>query len=278
VTTLIDGGWQDPGSGPRDPGSGRHRRGRRLRLNLLLIDPPSATGLPPGQLRATPLRRTRGRTTVAIAAGVALGLSALAGVSFALPSAHGPASFPRVRLLPPLPSATGSGQPRPTASPTPRPTMPARNDMTHGSKMPVMTPPATPSPTMIRPATPSPTMTAPATPSAMATPSASATQPTVAVIYRVVSERDGGLVGEVKVINTGYSAISRWQLVVALPYDQFTAVSDNASGYASHHILLLQPATYADSVPAEGTLSVFFAAYGTQTTPEACAFNDISCR
>jgi hypothetical protein len=267
VTTLIEGGWQDPGNGRRDPGNGRHRRGRRPRLNLMLIDPPSATGLPPGQFRATPLRRTRGRTPVAIAAGVALGLSAFAGVSFALPSAHGPASFPRVTLLTPFPSVTGSAQPRSTASPTARPTVPAQNDMTHRSKMPVMTPPATPSPAM----------TGQATPSAMATPSASATQPTVTVIYRVVSERDGGLVGEVKVINTGYSAISGWQIVVALPYDQFTAVSDNVSGYASHHILLLQPATYADSVPADGTLSVFFAAYGTQTTPEVCAFNNISC-
>jgi hypothetical protein len=116
-----------------------------------------------------------------------------------------------------------------------------------------------------------------ASPSPTATPSTSATQPAVTVTYIVVSERDDDLVGEVRVTNTGYSAISGWQIVVALPYDQFTAVSDNARGYASHHILLLQPASHADAVPADGTFSVFFTAYGRQTAPELCAFNDITC-
>jgi hypothetical protein len=37
------------------------------------------------------------------------------------------------------------------------------------------------------------------------------------------------------------------------------------------------PIHYADSVPADGTLSVFFTAYGWQATPELCAFNDTAC-
>jgi hypothetical protein len=132
--------------------------------------------------------------------------------------------------------------------------------MTRPSKMPTMTATVIPSP--------SPTTVS---------PSASATQPTVTVTYVVVSQRGYALEGEVKVTNTGYSTISGWQIVVALPSDQFTAVSDNAIGYASHHILLLHPATYADRVPAYGTLTVFFTANGPQATPELCAFNDITC-
>jgi hypothetical protein len=93
----------------------------------------------------------------------------------------------------------------------------------------------------------------------------------------VVSTWYEGFEGEVKVVNTGSSAIPGWQVTVALANDQFTAVSDNASGYASNHILVMRPASYADSVPADGTLSVFFTAYGTQTTPELCGFNNTPC-
>jgi hypothetical protein len=102
-------------------------------------------------------------------------------------------------------------------------------------------------------------------------------QATITVTYRVVSQWTAGFEAEIAVVNRGPSPISGWQIVVALPYDQFTAVSDNTTGYASHHILLLHPASYANSVPAYGALSVFFTAYGTRTTPELCAFNDTTC-
>jgi hypothetical protein len=263
VTTLFEDRLQDRGKG-------RHRQGRRPRLSLMLIDPPSVTGLPAGQLSVTPLPlplplsfpfpfpRARGRRmVVAIVAAVALALSAFAGVSVALTPPRRPAMFPYLTLVTPFPSTTAGAQPGATARPRAHPTMP------------VMTTPVTPSPAMT---------TAPAaSPSPTASPRTPATQPTVTVTYRAVSETGGALVGEVEVTNTGHSAISGWQIVVALPHDQFTAVSGNASGYASHHILLLHPATYADKVPAGGTLSVFFTAYGRQATPELCAFNDITC-
>ena len=215
------------------------------------------TGLPPGQLSVIPLPRSRGRRVVYVLAAVVLALSAFAGVAVALTPPRRPAAFPYLTLVTPFPSATAGARPGATASP------PAH------ATMPVMTAPVTPSPAM--------TTTPAASPSPTASPGASVTQPTVTVAYRAISETDDDLVAEVKVTNTGYSAISGWQIVVALPYDQFTAVSGNASGYASHHILLLHPATYADSVPAGGTLSVFFTAYGRQATPELCAFNDITC-
>lgn len=202
--------------------------------------------------------------TVTIVAVVAVALFALAGVAVALDPMHGSAAFPYTTLVTPFPSTTASPQPGATASPSAHPTMPGPNGMIHPSKMPSMT--VTPSPTM-------PTASA----TTMATPSASATQPAITVTYVAVSAWNGYLVGEVKVANTSFSAIPGWQIVVALPYDQFTAVSDNTTGYANNHILVLKPASYADSVPADGTLSVFFTASGPQTTPELCAFNSITC-
>jgi hypothetical protein len=228
-----------------------------------LLDPPSVTGLPPGQISRIALRRHRGRRLIAVVAAAAVALFALAGIAIALPSPHGPAPAPIITALPPFPSLMAtSSQPEPTASP--HGGQPTGSPMPSMSTMPATTAPATPSSAMT---------TAPVT----ASPSTAATQPTVTVTYLVVSQWYDGFLGEVTVVNTGSSAISGWQIAVDLPYDQFTSVSPNASGYANNHILLLQPATYGDSVPADGTLSVFFTAYGTQTAPELCAFNSILC-
>ncbi|MBV9380637.1 MAG: cellulose binding domain-containing protein, partial [Streptosporangiaceae bacterium] len=70
--------------------------------------------------------------------------------------------------------------------------------------------------------------------------------------------------------------VSDWQIVVALPQDQITSFW-NATGYVSNGILLLQPASYDQSLPPGGTLNVYFTAQGPETTPEACAFDGITC-
>jgi len=121
------------------------------------------------------------------------------------------------------------------------------------------------------------TRPATASPSATATPSPAPAQATLTVTYLTVSDASSQVEGEVTVANSGYAAISGWRIAVALPEDQFTAVSANASGSVSNHILLMQPATGADTVPARGSLSVFFTAYGMQTAPELCAFNNVTC-
>ena len=258
VTTLLTG------SGP-DRGSGRHRQVKRPRLSLLLLDPPNETGLPPGTISGIPLPRPRGRRLPAIAALAALALTAFAGVAIALPSTHRATQAPIATLLAPFPSVVAGGlSPGSTAGAHGGKT--GQNAMPTPSMMPVSTAPVTPSP-----------VTTTASASAMASPGPTATQPTVTVTFLVVSQWHDGFLGEVTVVNAGSSPISGWQIAVALPWDEFTAVSDNASGYMSHHILLLQPAGYADSVPANGTLAVFFIVYGTQETPELCAFNNTAC-
>ena len=256
VTTLLTG------SGP-DRGSGRHRQAKRPRLSLLLLDPPNETGLPPGTISGIPLPRPRGRRLTSIAALAALALSAFAGVAIALSSAQRATPAPIVTLLAPFPSLMASG-PSARSGGGANGGKPTQNAMPPSSTMPASTAPVTPSPTVT---------TAPG----MASPSPTATQPTVTVTYQVVSQWYDGFRGEVTVVNAGSSAISGWLIVVALPGDQFTWVSADASGYVSHRILVLQPAAETDSVPANGALSVAFTVYGTSTTPELCAFNNIIC-
>ena len=103
------------------------------------------------------------------------------------------------------------------------------------------------------------------------------TGPQVVVSYVVDREWAGGFQGQVRVVNNGTQPIAGWQAVIALPRDRVTWFW-NASGFVSHHIMLLRPLSADEVVPAGGgTLSVFFTATGPETTPRACAFDGISC-
>ncbi|HET9972310.1 MAG TPA: cellulose binding domain-containing protein [Streptosporangiaceae bacterium] len=100
--------------------------------------------------------------------------------------------------------------------------------------------------------------------------------PPVVVSYVVDREWAGGFQGQVRVVNNGTRPIAGWQAVIALPRDRVTWFW-NASGFVSHHIMLLRPLSADEVVPAGGTLSVFFTATGPETTPQACAFDGIYC-
>jgi hypothetical protein len=100
---------------------------------------------------------------------------------------------------------------------------------------------------------------------------------TVSVRYLVASQGPAGFQGEVQVTNNTAQAIAGWQLVIALQGDDVVSFT-NATGYVSNGILLLSPANGAQVVPPDGgTLAVFFVAEGTQTMPDACAFNGLTC-
>jgi hypothetical protein len=101
--------------------------------------------------------------------------------------------------------------------------------------------------------------------------------PDVQVRYIVDGQGISGFQGQVQVINYGTQPIADWQIVIALPDDTVTSIS-NASGFVSHGILLMQPAVVGEVVPPDGgTQNVFFVAQGFETAPVACAFNGISC-
>lgn len=101
--------------------------------------------------------------------------------------------------------------------------------------------------------------------------------PRVVVSYLIDREWAGGFQGQVRVVNNGARPITGWQAVIALPRDRVTWFW-NASGFVSHHIMLLRPLSAVEVVPAGGgTLSIFFTATGRETTPQACAFDGIPC-
>lgn len=101
--------------------------------------------------------------------------------------------------------------------------------------------------------------------------------PRVVVSYLIDREWAGGFQGQVRVVNNGARPITGWQAVIALPRDRVTWFW-NASGFVSHHIMLLRPLSADEVVPAGGgTLSIFFTATGRETTPQACAFDGIPC-
>lgn len=101
--------------------------------------------------------------------------------------------------------------------------------------------------------------------------------PAVLVRYFVTSVSGTAFQGEVDVVNNGRQPLAGWQIVLGLEGDQVTAV-ENASGFVSNGILLMQPDSSSEVVPPDGgTLRVFFAANGSQTMPLACALNEINC-
>ncbi len=143
------------------------------------------------------------------------------------------------------------------------------------------------------PATPAPTMTRPKPRSTRAP--AAATQPTtppqnpapttslpptaagLAVSYTETPQGQGGFLGQVTVVNHNLTTISGWQLVVALPFDNVSRVT-NAQGSDQDDVLFLQPAASDPSIPPGGTLVVTITASGPTTIPEECSFNSVACR
>jgi hypothetical protein len=122
---------------------------------------------------------------------------------------------------------------------------------------------------------PVPTAASP-TPTVAASPTAASGQPVVTVSYAVDEQVGDSFEAEIDVTNHGSSSISGWQILVALPHDQITELV-NATGYVSNHILLLQPASAGSAIAPGATLRVYLDAQGTQTAPELCAFDNVTC-
>jgi hypothetical protein len=205
--------------------------------------------------------RGLGMATPAVLAGVAvavvLGGYALLRPPMANGSGH-PAvpslAPPQVELLPPSAPPATPERTRPAAAH--RTTAPRRPVRPAASMVPV--PAARPSPRASRTAAPP-------------------RGPAIVARYLVVRQGPAGFQGEVQVTNNGPQPIAGWRIVIALPEDQVLSFS-NAGGFVSDGILLLQPGAGAQPIPARGgTLSVFFAAVGQETTPQACAFNNVVC-
>jgi hypothetical protein len=87
----------------------------------------------------------------------------------------------------------------------------------------------------------------------------------------------GGFTGQVTVVNQGATAISDWQLVVALPGDSVSAVQ-NAEFTDDNDVLFLSPAPYDLSIAPGSSVTVSIYASGPESTPAECSFNDVACQ
>jgi Cellulose binding domain len=258
---------------------------------------PSVAAGPPDGRRAIRTSMVRDRRAFALAlsaAGVSVAAAAIFGSIAPLHSTsitggqHGAAGgLPPQASTPwsaaPLGSPSGQATlPTPSSPATARPPRHTRKMATPGhAPTPRASPPASVGPpastgTATSAGTRSSTRTK-TSPAARSSSGPARSGPKVVVRYLVDSQGVGGFQGQVQVVNDGTQPIAGWQIVVALPDDTLTAVQ-NAGGFVSNGILLLQPVDAAEVVPpGGGTLNVFFVAEGTETIPAACTFNGIDC-
>jgi hypothetical protein len=268
------------GDGPGEAPRRRRRRPFTTLLSLqpdlddLFLRPGDAVGRSREPAKHRAGKRFRGingnRFLVAVSAVVAVaavfGGLALAG------SLKGGAPAPRHGALPQAPQsaiASASGFPPFTVSGSPP--APQSSQMQMGVA-PTL---ATGARHAIPHVSPAPTVASP-TPTVAASPTATSGQPVVTVSYAVDEQVGDSFEAEIDVTNDGSSSIAGWQILVALPHDQITEVA-NATGYVSNHILLLQPASSGSAIAPGATLRVYFDAQGTQTAPELCAFDNVTC-
>jgi hypothetical protein len=221
-----------------------------------------------------PLIRIRRSALAWIAAVVILGGFALLGVtgpSSGKTSAKSPAPLPAMVPAPvTVPVSKSSLGTKVTVRHRPRPRRTAKTAAGQRSQR-------QPGAAATAPATATAPAATPA-PHSSASTQRSTPAPAVLVRYFVDGVSGGTFQGEVDVVNNGRQPLAGWQIVVALEGDEVTAVQ-NAVGFDSNGILLMQPAASSEIVPPDGgTLRVFFAAKGPRTIPLACAFNSVSCQ
>jgi hypothetical protein len=271
--------------GPVGDGRGQASRRRRRRpfttllslqpdLDDLFLRPGEAVGRSrePAKHRARKRFHGINRNRFLVAVSAVVAVAAFFGGSALVGSLKGGAPAPRHGALPQSPQpaiASASGSPPVTVSGSP----PAPQL----SQMKVAPAIATGTRHAIPHRSPVP-MAASPTPTVAASPTATATsgQPVVTVSYAVDEQVGDSFEAEIDVTNDGSSSISGWQILVALPHDQITELA-NATGYESNHILLLQPVSSGSAIAPGATLRVYFDAQGTQTAPELCAFDNVTC-
>jgi hypothetical protein len=241
---------------------------------MVLLDYPDSEGVTRELAVGQRGRRITGQRLPALRPLLALGVSAILGLAAILVSqtafrSAGSGPAPDIHLpVVPFPTASASPTERASTSPLAGSTRPPSTVSLSGNQL-------TPSAAAAQNTAGA---TLAATPTPTATPSAAGTQETVAVTYVVVAQADGGFQfeAEVRVVNNGPAPISDWQITVALPADQITAIG-GASGYVSNHILLMQPEPGSSPLEPGSELKVFFDAEGPEMTPRLCAFDNTTC-
>jgi hypothetical protein len=254
---------------------------------MVLLDFPDSEGVT--RELAIGYRRRLSERKILFAVGVSAMLLLGAGVGIGRTvlrsSATGPASDIHLPVIP-FPSASAGGSPSGIVRVHGKHPSPGAKAMRNIASAASPTPSAvslTPGAVSLTPGvvslTPSVVSLMPSAVPVTPSSAAASAQSAIVVRYLVGAQADGGFQfeGEVHVVNNGSAPISGWQIAVALPEDQITAIG-GADGYVSNHILLMQPAPDAGPLAAGGELSVVFEAQGPEMTPQLCTFDDTVCQ
>jgi endo-1,4-beta-xylanase len=126
-------------------------------------------------------------------------------------------------------------------------------------------------------ATTSPTVST--SPTTSTSPSPSPGTSSCAVTYRVTGSWPGGFQGDVKIANTGASAISSWKLAWTFTAGQTISQLWNGSVAQSGTAVTVTNASWNGSIAAGGSQSVGFLASWTGSNPAPPAFtlNGTAC-
>jgi mannan endo-1,4-beta-mannosidase len=97
--------------------------------------------------------------------------------------------------------------------------------------------------------------------------------------YRVVGEWQGGFQGEITVRNTGTAAVTGWKLGFTFKDGQTVSNMWGGTPTQSGAAVTVTPASYTNTIPAAGSVTVgFIGGKGTtNTAPTAFTLNGASC-
>lgn len=101
--------------------------------------------------------------------------------------------------------------------------------------------------------------------------------PALAATYTAFGTGGDGFAGQVTLTNQGPAAISNWQLVVALPGDDISAVQ-NAEFNDDNDVLFMTPAPADLTIEPGASIAVTIYASGPTQTPAECSFNNVACQ
>ncbi len=146
-----------------------------------------------------------------------------------------------------------------------------------GPASPAMSAPAAPSARATRPATPTRTASTPATPPAVVAPQPMQTAPAPVTATYSYAGSGSGFTGQITVVNQSGAPISDWQLVVALPGDDVSAVQ-NAEFRDDNDVLFMTPAPADLTIAPGASVAVTIYASGPTQTPAECSFNTVACQ
>jgi Cellulose binding domain len=99
----------------------------------------------------------------------------------------------------------------------------------------------------------------------------------VSVSYSTLQRWPGGFMGSLRIVNTGSTAVSGWQLVITLGGDRVDTVWNADWQPGSGGSLIMTPASYDPTIAPGASVSVNFVAQGTSTEPGSCTFDGSAC-